>query len=155
MTETAQTISPVFATHSSATSDFWVRIRRGSEYVFIPLLSITISMILFSIFLLFVGKSPYDFFELVWRGGFGTSFSFQNTLQRAAPLILTALAVAIPARIGLILIGGEGALVLGGFAAAALAVPMIGVLPPVVALILMAAAAIVVGAFWVGIAGFL
>ena len=43
---------------------------------------------------------------------------FQNTLQRSAPLILTALAVAIPARIGLIMIGGEGALVLGGFAAA-------------------------------------
>ena len=46
------------------------------------------------------------------------AFSLQNTLQRSAPLILTALAVAIPARIGLIMIGGEGALVLGGFAAA-------------------------------------
>ncbi len=34
--------------------------------------------------------------------------------------------VAIPARIGLIMIGGEGALVIGGFAAAALAIPMIG-----------------------------
>ena len=57
-------------------------------------------------------------------------FSLQNTLQRSAPLILTALAVAIPARIGLIMIGGEGALVLGGFAAAVLAIPMIGRVPP-------------------------
>ena len=50
------------------------------------------------------------------------------------PLILTALAVAIPARIGLIMIGGEGALVLGGFAAAAVAIPMIGVVPPLITL---------------------
>ena len=75
--------------------------------------------VLFSLFLLAIGKSPVDFVAYVWRGGFGTAFSLQNTLQRSAPLILTALAVAIPARIGLIMIGGEGALVLGGFAAAA------------------------------------
>jgi len=56
------------------------------------------------------------FFELLWRGGFGSAFSWQNTLLRAAPLILTALCVAIPARAGLIIIGGEGALVLGGLA---------------------------------------
>ena len=72
------------------------------------------SAVLFSAFLLLVGKSPVDFYQLVWRGGFGTAFSIQNTLQRAAPLILTALAMAIPARIGLIMIGGEGALVLWG-----------------------------------------
>ena len=68
---------------------------------------------------------------------------------------MTALAVAIPARIGLIMIGGEGALVIGGFAAAALAIPMIGVVPPLITLILMAITAMAVGGFWVGIAGFL
>lgn len=155
MVETVQSISPVFAEKVSAPSDFWVRVRRGSEYIFIPLLSLTISTILFSLFLLFVGKSPTDFFELVWRGGFGTSFSFQNTLQRSAPLILTALAVAIPARIGLILIGGEGALVLGGFCAAAVAIPLIGVLPPFPTQIIMCAAAVTAGAIVVGLAGFL
>jgi ABC-type uncharacterized transport system permease subunit len=74
-----------------------------------------ISAAAFSLFLLAVGKSPLQFFELVHRGGFGSAISIQNTLQRAAPLILTALAVAIPARIGLVMIGGEGALVIGGF----------------------------------------
>ena len=52
----------------------------------------------------------------MYRGAFGTWFSFQNTLQRAAPLMLTALCTALPARLGLIVIGGEGALVLGGLA---------------------------------------
>ena len=63
--------------------------------------------------------------------------------------------MAIPARIGLIMIGGEGALVLGGFVAAAVAIPMIGVLPPLIALPIMVAFAMIVGAFWVGLAGFL
>jgi general nucleoside transport system permease protein len=139
----------------ATSSDFARRLRVNSEYIAIPLLALAIAAILFAIFLLAIGKSPVDFVSYVWRGGFGTSFSFQNTLQRSAPLILTALAVAIPARIGLIMIGGEGALVIGGFAAAALAIPMIGVLPPLVALPLMAAMAMAVGAFWVGLSGFL
>jgi simple sugar transport system permease protein len=139
----------------TASSDWALRLRAQSEYIAIPLLAIAIAAALFAIFLLAIGKSPIDFVALVWRGGFGTAFSFQNTLQRSAPLILTALAVAIPARIGLIMIGGEGALVLGGFAAAALAIPMIGTVPPLLTLALMALFAMLVGGFWVGLAGFL
>jgi len=140
---------------AAARFDWALRLRANSEYVAIPLIAIAIASALFAVFLIAIGKSPLDFVFYVWRGGFGTAFSFQNTLQRSAPLILTALAVAIPARIGLIMIGGEGALVLGGFAAAALAIPMIGVLPPLAALTLMAIAAMIVGGFWVGLAGFL
>ncbi len=136
-------------------SDFGVRLRANSEYVVIPLLALVIAAGLFAFFLMAIGKSPVDFVAYVWRGGFGTAFSFQNTLQRSAPLILTALAVAIPARIGLIMIGGEGALVLGGFAAGALAIPMIGHAPPMAALVLMALFAMIVGGFWVGFSGFL
>jgi len=139
----------------AGSSDFAVRLRANSEYVLIPLLALVIAAGLFAFFLMAIGKSPVDFVSYVWRGGFGTAFSFQNTLQRSAPLILTALAVAIPARIGLIMIGGEGALVLGGFAAGALAIPMIGHAPPMVALVLMALFAMIVGGFWVGFSGFL
>jgi general nucleoside transport system permease protein len=155
MTDTLQSASPAFAPEAVAPSEFLIRLRRGSEFIFIPLLSLTISAFLFSIFLLLVGKSPADFFELVWRGGFGTAFSFQNTLQRAAPLILTALAVAIPARIGLILIGGEGALVLGGFCAAAIAIPMVGTVPPILTLIVMAIVSVIAASLLVGLAGYL
>ncbi len=139
----------------AAGSDFVDRLRVNSEYVVIPLFALLVAAALFAVFLLAIGKSPADFVAYVWRGGFGTAFSFQNTLQRSAPLILTALAVAIPARIGLIMIGGEGALVLGGFAAGALAIPLVGHAPPIVALVLMAVFAMIVGAFWVGISGFL
>src|ERR1700740_1220079 len=115
--------------------DLSVRLRRSAEYVVIPLLALAISGVLFSILLLALGKSPIEFFQLVERGGFGTAFSLQNTLQRSSPLILTALAVALPARIGLVIIGGEGALVLGGFAAAAMAIPfLVGKAPPLLTL---------------------
>jgi ABC-type uncharacterized transport system permease subunit len=136
-------------------SELAFRLRAGCEYVAIPALALAIAAFLFSVFLIAIGKSPIEFVDNIWRGGFGSAFSFQNTLQRSAPLILTALAVAIPARIGLIMIGGEGALVLGGFASAAVAVPMVGVAPPWATVPVMAVVGVAVGALWVGLAGFL
>src|SRR5216683_3258283 len=155
MTDIAEPL-PTVATPSSQSGDFSVRFRTGAEYVVIPLFALALSGLLFALFLLVLGKSPTQFFELVVRGGFGTAFSIQNTLQRSAPLILTALAVAVPARIGLVMIGGEGALVLGGFASAVIAIPLVmGKASPAVTLIVMASAGIVTGALWVGIAGIL
>ena len=152
----ADIAEPLRAAAAGGSSDLVVRIRRGAEYIAIPLFALCVSAALFSLFLLALGKSPIQFFDLVYRGGFGSAFSIQNTLQRSAPLILTALAVAVPARIGLVMIGGEGALVMGGFAAAALAIPLVlSKAPPFATLILMALAASAVGAVWVGIVGYL
>ena len=57
-------------------------------------------------------------------GAFGSWFSWQNTLLRASPLLLTALCTALPAQMGLVIIGGEGAFVLGGLAAMAAGLPL-------------------------------
>ena len=136
--------------------DFSVRVRSGAEYVVIPLFALAVSGVLFSLFLLALGKSPQEFFQLVVRGGFGTAFSIQNTLQRSAPLILTALAVAVPARIGLVMIGGEGALEIGGFASAVIAIPfVVAQAPAFLTLLIMALFGAAAGALWVGIAGIL
>ncbi len=136
--------------------DLSIRVRRSAEFVAIPLFALVVSALLFSVFLFALGKSPLDFYSLVYRGGFGTAFSLQNTFQRSAPLILTALAVAVPARIGLVIIGGEGALVLGGFASAAIAIPLVlGKLPPIPTLLIMAVVGSFVGAVWIGIVGYL
>ena len=133
-----------------------VRTLKLAESFFIPIAALVVSALLFSLFLLAIGQSPVDFFTLVWVGGFGSSFSIQNTLQRAAPLILTGLAFAVPARIGLTIIGGEGALVLGGFAAAAIAIPLVsGAVSPIITLPIMAITAMLAGGFWIGLAGWL
>jgi general nucleoside transport system permease protein len=133
-----------------------VRFLRLAETIAIPFGAIIASALIFSVFLLIIGKDPLQFWSLMWTGGFGSSFSIQNSLQRAAPLILTGLAFAIPARIGLTMIGGEGALVLGGFAAAAIAIPLVtNVVPPVVTLPTMALAGIASGGLWIGFVGWL
>jgi simple sugar transport system permease protein len=132
------------------------RLRAGAGAVAIPLGALLVSAAIFSIFLLVLGKSPAQYFDLVWRGGFGSWFSVQNTLGRATPLILTALAFAIPARIGLTMIGAEGALVLGGFAAATVAIPLVssGQAVPLT-MAVMVLAAMMVGGLWTGLAGWL
>ncbi|AGS24733.1 ABC transporter permease [Rhizobium etli] len=130
-------------------------IARRAEPVAIGLAAILIGLGLFSLFILAIGKSPAMLFQLMYTGGFGSWFSVQNSLSRAAPLLLTALCVALPARLGLVIIGGEGAVVLGGVAAAAMAMPLVGAAPAFPALVLMAIAAMVVGGIWIGLAGFL
>ncbi|WP_293863637.1 ABC transporter permease [uncultured Alsobacter sp.] len=153
MTDTAQGSPAPTTLPLAARSDFVDRLRSGSEYVVIPLIAVAISAVLFSMFLLVLGKDPVEFFSLLWRGGFGTAFSWQNSLLRAAPLILTALCVALPARAGLVIIGGEGALVLGGLFAAMIALPLKNALPPVVLMPLMAIMAMAAGGFWIGLVG--
>ncbi|WP_051340433.1 ABC transporter permease [Azospirillum halopraeferens] len=96
------------------------------------LAALAVSMVLFGLFVLAVGVDPLETYALMYTGAFGSWFSWQNTLTRAAPLILTALCTALPARLGLVVIGGEGALVLGGLAAVATALALDGLPPPVV-----------------------
>ena len=133
-----------------------LRLRAASEYVLIPVGAVIAAAALFGLFLLAVGQSPATFLDLLWIGGFGSAFSWGNTLSRAAPLVLTALTVSIPAQLGLTIIGGEGALVLGGFVAAAVAVPFVGSgISAVLVLPLMAAVAMGAGAGWIALAGLL
>ncbi|MCF8168770.1 MAG: ABC transporter permease [Rhodoferax sp.] len=120
----------------------------------LPVLAIAAALALFGVFVSFAGVSPVDVWVLLFKGAFGDWYSWQNTLQRAAPLMLTALCVAVPARAGLVVIGGEGALVLGGLACATLAhtVPLPGGVPGTM---LVCAAGALAGALWISLAGWL
>ncbi|WP_151447038.1 ABC transporter permease [Lacisediminimonas profundi] len=128
---------------------FW---QDAVEAAALPLLSLGGALLLFGLFVALGGHDPLAVWKLLFVGAFGDSFSVQNTLQRAAPLMLTALAVALPARAGLTIIGGEGALLVGGLACAAL--PYLMPMPPGwpgTLMVLLAAA--LCGAAWIGIAG--
>lgn len=128
---------------------------RRAEPLAIALLAVLVGLALFSLFIAALGKSPLQLFQLMYTGGFGSWFSIQNALSRAAPLLLTALCVALPARLGLTVIGAEGAVVLGGVAGAAIALPLVGTLPPPVVWLFMALAGMAAGAVWIGLSGFL
>lgn len=125
---------------------------RQAEGVVIPVAALLAGLLAFGLFLLTQGKSPFSFFYYVFQGAFGSAFSWQNTLSRAAPLLLAALCVALPARLGLVVIGGEGAIVLGGVTAGAMGFALAG-LPSAIGLPLLALCSMLVGALWIGAAG--
>jgi hypothetical protein len=93
------------------------KIGGAAEYVVIPAGALLASLVLFGIFVALFGKNPLDLYFYMYQGAFGTWFSWQNTLTRAAPLILTALCTALPAQLGMVIIGGEGALLIGALCA--------------------------------------
>jgi simple sugar transport system permease protein len=149
---TTATDAPVVA--PAQATDSWYPARRTAEAVLAPLVALIGAALLFSVFLVFLGQSPLDFLDLVWRGAFGSWFSIQNTVQRASPLLLTALCVALPGQLGLVIIGGEAAVVLGGLAATVAALPLVNTGPWVVVPVMMITGA-AMGAFWIGISGWL
>jgi ABC-type uncharacterized transport system permease subunit len=128
---------------------------RRAEPLAIALFAILVGLALFSLFIAILGKSPAQLFQIMYVGGFGSWFSVQNSLSRAAPLLLTALCVALPARLGLVVIGAEGAVVLGGVAGAAMALPLVGIAPPALTWLLMGLAGMAIGGLWIGLSGLL
>ena len=128
------------------------RFGQAAEALAIPIAALLAAMVLFGLFMLVLGQNPFEVYRLIYQGGFASSFSWQNTLSRAAPLILTALCVALPAQAGLMVIGSEGALVLGGLAAAVTGHLLVGAAPLTVK-ITMAVAGLFVGGLWIALAG--
>ena len=128
------------------------KIGGAAEYVIIPALALAASLVLFGIFVGLFGKNPLDLYFYMYQGAFGTWFSWQNTLTRAAPLILTALCTALPAQLGMVIIGGEGALLIGALSAtsAALALPDVS---PWFVDIAMAVAGMFGGGLWISLSG--
>jgi ABC-type uncharacterized transport system permease subunit len=89
-----------------------------------------------------------------WRGSFGTwSSLISGTLVRAIPLAIVGAGLSIAFRAGVFNIGGEGQLLLGAVAAAAVGLEFawLGMAGSVVAL----AASVVAGAAWAGVAAVL
>lgn len=141
--------------------------RSTAEQVCIPVAALLVALVLFGIFCVICGKNPVSVYGAIYRTAFGSWRAFQGTLIRAAPLMLTALCTALPARLGLMIIGNEGALVMGGLGAAAVGLilsfgsitpspeqlqNLIG-LPPLMVQIGMALGGIAVGGIWIAIVG--
>jgi len=137
---------------STAPVGDWVR-RLGAA-LRAPAAAFLGTLVVFGVFMAVIGRNPIEIYQQMFRGSFGTWFSFQNTLLRAAPLMLTALATALPGRLGLVVLGGEGALVLGGLAAAVAGAwaKSHGHGPIVVAAWMLTSGA-AIGAVWIALAG--
>lgn len=128
------------------------RLGRAAEALAIPLGALAAALAVFGLFMALLQHNPLEVYALIYQGAFASAFAWQNTLTRAAPLVLTALCVALPAQAGLMVIGGEGAVVLGGLAAAVVGHLLLGA-APLTAKLAMAAAGMLMGAIWIALAG--
>jgi simple sugar transport system permease protein len=133
----------------------WGRLLVPASILGIEASAVLVAMALFAIFLAVVGAEPFSVFADMYAGAFGSEFSFENSLSRAAPLMLTALCTALPARLGMVVIGNEGALLLGGLAAAATAMALPKGLPPSVVLPSMLLLGAAIGGGWIALSGLL
>jgi general nucleoside transport system permease protein len=71
------------------------------------------ALFVFALLLAATGKDPLKAYGDTLIYIFGNTYGFSELLVRVVPLMLTATAVALPARIGLINVGGEGQLYMG------------------------------------------
>ena len=137
----------------SAASSLVLAWRRSLESVVIPIAALLFSLVLFGGFCAMAGASPLGVYGSIYKAAFGSWSAWQNTLIRAAPLMLTALCTALPARLGLVIIGNEGALVMGGLGAIAIGLALGTSFPPLIVQIAMAAGGAIAGGLWIMLAG--
>lgn len=122
------------------------------EALILSVAAVLFSLVLFGTFCALAGANPIGVYASIYKAAFGSWRSFQNTLLRAAPLMLSSLCTALPARLGLVIIGNEGALVVGGLGAVTTGLAL-STAPPTIVQIAMALAGIVCGGVWIGSVG--
>jgi len=116
------------------------------------LLAIVIALLIAGAILLITGKNPIDAYSKMLHAG-TTSVKLVESMQRATPLILAAVAVAIGFKMNLFNIGVEGQYLIGVFFAAVVGAKVS--FPPVLHVTFVLLVAMVAGAAWSGIAAYL
>jgi len=127
--------------------------RRSLESILIPVAALVVALLLFGLFCTLAGANPFGVYGSIYKAAFGSWSAWQNTLIRSSPLMLTALCTALPARLGLVIIGNEGALVMGGLGAIAVGLSVGTSLPPLMVKLMMAIAGMGAGGLWIMLAG--
>jgi len=113
------------------------------------------AFIVFSAILVLQGSNPLTVLAGTWSSTFTDSASLQQILVKATPFALGALAVVVPARAGLVNVGGEGQVLIGAVGAAGTALLLDENAPGIVVLLAMLVAGAAAGAIWAGLAALL
>lgn len=113
------------------------------------------ALVLFGVVMRLKGVNPLSAYSDMVSSTFNSWDSIGDILVRATPIILAALAVSVPARAGLINVGGEGQLLMGGIGGMGVSLALGDRLPGALTLVLMVVGAAVAGAAWAGLAAIL
>jgi ABC-type uncharacterized transport system permease subunit len=113
------------------------------------------ALVMFGAFMAIKGVNPFSAYADMWRSTFTSSDSIGEIFIKASPILFAALAVTVPARAGLINVGGEGQLVIGGVAACGVSLALGPNANGTVAMVLMILGAAVAAGAWSALAGVL
>ena len=86
--------------------------------VITPIVSVLLALIVGAIIIACMGKSPVQGYAAMIQGSLGDINKIGKTLERACPLIFTALAAVFAYKCGVFNLGGEGQFIMGASAAA-------------------------------------
>ncbi len=117
-------------------------------------LALGLAFVATGIIILLSGINPLVAFAEMFTGAFGNMLSITETLIKALPLLLAGLGLTISYRTGLVSMGAEGQIIMGGLCATVCGI-YFGSLPAVILLPLTMLSAMVGGAIWAAIPGFL
>lgn len=68
---------------------------------------LALALAVFAALLFLFGKNPLKAYADIFSGTLGSAYGFSEMMVRMIPLVLTAMAVALPSRIWLINVGGK------------------------------------------------
>jgi simple sugar transport system permease protein len=114
--------------------------------------AVAAALAIFSVLLVVKGADPLDAYAQMWSSTFQRSRSVQEIFVQMTPLVLGALAVAVPARAGLTNVGGEGQIIVGAVAACGTFLAFGDQVSVGVLQLLMVLAGMLAGALWAGLA---
>lgn len=103
---------------------------------------------LYGIFLLFYNVNPLELYGSMLSSTFGDLYGFGEVLLKATPFVLTGLAAALPAKAGLVNVGGEGQLAIGALMSTWFAVFYLGSFPAWLGIPVMLLVGAAGGALW-------
>ncbi len=132
------------------------QVRRVGLALFGPVLAVLVALVISAAVIALIGQDPVAAFRVMADLGEGPAQQVQSIvviLNRAVPLFLAGLAVAVAFRMGLFNIGVEGQYRIATILAAAVGAAV--VLPGPLHVLLIVVVAMVVGALWAGIVGVL
>lgn len=119
----------------------------------VPIVAVFAALVVMAFLIIGVGANPWVAYKGLFSGAVGNNYDVANTLNRAAPLILMGLGVAIAYRGGLFNIGGEGQIMMGGLTATVVGIYVTG-LPPIIHIPLCILAGFIGGALWAALPGY-
>ena len=131
------------------------KLPRWIDIGLLPVINILAAFIVAGVIIALIGENPFAALSVLVKGAFFYKGALGYTLFYATNFIFTGLAVAVAFHASLFNIGGEGQAMVGGLGLGLVALLLDPLLPPLLVVLIAIPAAVIFGAFWGVVPGWL